>query len=166
METTSQSLMQALKRHGANFFVSVPCKLLAELIVLLKRDSDITYLPVAREEEGVGVCTGAYLSGRRPVMVMQNTGIGNSVAALCSLALYYQIPLLMIISHRGMPGERIGAQVPMGNAVKPILDLIGVPTFTFSHSSDTQTVGQLVEYAQIAQRPVAAFLDFHFWQGR
>ena len=99
-------------------------------------------------------------------MVMQNTGIGNSVAALCSLALYYQIPLLMIISHRGMPGEKIGAQVPMGNAVKPILDLIGVPTFTFSHSSDTQTVGQLVEYAQIAQRPVAAFLDFHFWQER
>ena len=70
----------------------------------------------------------------------------------------------MIISHRGSPGEPIGAQVPMGNAAKPLLEQIGIPTFTFSDSAQIEQVGQLVQYAHVGQRPVAALLDFNFWK--
>ncbi len=164
MSNINEQLLQELKANGANFFASVPCKLLGGLINLLENDSAVTYLPVTREEEGLGVCAGAFLGGKMPVMVMQNTGIGTSIASLCSLALYYQIPITMIISHRGSPGEKIGAQVPMGNAVRPLLETIAIPTFNFSDGAQVAQVGQLVNYADVAQRPVAALLDFNFWK--
>ncbi len=164
MATVSEQLLQQLKDNGADFFVSVPCKLLGGLIALLEQDSSITYVPVTREEEGLGVCAGAYLGGKTPVMVMQNTGVGTTMTSLCSLGLYFQLPITMIISHRGSPGEPVGAQVPMGNTVRPLLETIGVPAFNFSDGSQVDRVGDLVKYAQTSQRPVAALLDFYFWR--
>jgi sulfopyruvate decarboxylase subunit alpha len=163
MSTVSERLLQSLKKNGADFFVTVPCKLSAELITLIEHDPQVIHVEPTREEEGVGICAGAYMAGRTPVMVMQNSGIGNSVNAVCSLAQFYQVPLLMIMTHRGTAGERIGAQVPMGVVVRPLLESIRVPTFSFSHASDAERVGELVQYAHVARQPIAALLDFHFW---
>ena len=163
--TVSEHLYAGLKAQGADYFVSVPCKLLGGLINLLEQDTSITYVPANKEEEGLGICAGAYLGGKTPVLIMQNTGIGTMISSLCSLGLYYQLPVAMIISHRGSPGEPIGAQVPMGMAAKPLLETVGVPTFSFSDSQDIARVAGLVDYARTAQRPVAGLLDFNFWAG-
>lgn len=163
MNNISQELLAQLKGNGADFFASVPCKLLGDLINLLAADESVGYVPVAKEEEGLGVCAGAYLGGKTPVMVMQNTGVGTILSTLGSLGLLYSLPITMIISHRGSPGEKIGAQLPMGIAAKSLLETMGVPTFSFSDSSQVGQVAQLVTHAQVAQRPVAALLDFNFW---
>ena len=165
MANVSEQLLDELKRNGADFFVSVPCKLLGNLINLLEKDPDITYLAATREEEALGICAGAYLGGKTPVLVMQNTGVGTLLTSFCSLGLYYQLPIMMVISHRGAPGEKINAQVPMGTAVTPLLQTIGIPTFSFSDKADVERVGDLVTYANMAQRPIAALLDFYFWRG-
>ena len=146
--------------------MSVPCKLLGGLLDLLEADSSVTYLPAAREEEGLGLCAGAFLGGKTPVMVIQNTGVGTILSSLCSLGLYYALPITMIVSHRGSPGEPIGAQVPMGLAAKPLLETVGVPTFSFSDARDAPKVAELVAHARVAQRPVAALLDWDFWSAR
>ncbi len=164
MPSVSHLLLDSLKRHGADFFVTVPCKLSADLLRLISEDQDIIHMAPTREEEGVGICAGAYLSGKMPVMVIQNSGIGNSVNALASLTQLYHLPLLLLCTHRGSPGERIGAQVPMGIAVKGVLEAIGIPCFTFNDRSQTEQVGGLVAYSQMAQRPVAALLGFDFWR--
>ncbi len=163
MNTVSEELLKELKANGADYFASVPCKLLGEMINLLAEDNTISYTPVAREEEGLGLCAGAYLGGKTPVIVMQNTGLGTIITSLFSLGLFYNLPITMIISHRGTPGEKIGTQVPMSNAVKPLLDTVGIPYFAFSDAADVAKVGRLVQHAQVAQRPVAALLDFDFW---
>ena len=164
MPSVSQRLLHSLKQHGADFFVTVPCKLSAELVSLISQDKDITYVAPTREEEGVGICAGAYLSGKMPVMVIQNSGIGNSVNALTTLTKLFDMPLLLVCTHRGSVGERIGAQVPMGVAVKGVLDAIDVPNFSFNHPSQAEKVGELVDYARVAQRPVAVLLGFDFWR--
>jgi len=164
MTLISEQLLVELKRNGADYFASVPCKLLGDLIDLLEHDSTITHVPATREEEGLGLCAGAFLGGQTPVLVMQNTGVGTIVTSLFSLALFYNLPITMIISHRGTPGEKIGTQVPMSNAVKPLLDVVGIPYFPFNHHRDVKKVGRLVQHAQVAQRPVAALLDFDFWR--
>lgn len=161
--TVSEQLVAGLKRQGADFFVSVPCKLLGGVISLLEHDNEVTYLPANREEEALGLCAGGYLGGKTPVLVMQNTGIGTILSSLGSLGVYYQLPITMIISHRGSPGEPIGAQVPMGMAAKPLLETMGVPTFAFSNADDIGRVAALVSHARTAQRPVAGLLDFDFW---
>lgn len=165
MANVSEQLLDELKRNGADFFVSVPCKLLGNLINLLEKDESITYLSATREEEALGICAGAYLGGKTPVLVMQNTGVGTLLTSFCSLGLYYELPIMMVISHRGSPGEKIGAQVPMGTAVKPLLETVGIPTFTFSDKAEIERVAELVGYANVAQRPIAALLDFNFWRG-
>ena len=164
MISVSQRLLESLKKHGANFFATVPCKLSADLVRLISQDKEIIHVAPTREEEGVGICAGAYLSGKMPVMVIQNSGIGNSVNALVALNQLYRIPLLLVCTHRGSPGERVGAQVPMGIAVKGVLDAIDIPYFSFNHQSHAEQVGELVEYTEVAQRPVAVLLGFDFWR--
>ena len=74
----SQQIIYKLKKGGVNFFLSVPCKLLANLISILEQDKDIYYTAIPREEEGMGICAGAYLGNKLPCIMMQNTGIGIS----------------------------------------------------------------------------------------
>ena len=164
MPTVSRRLLNSLKGEGADFFVTVPCKLSADLVYLITQDKEIIHVAPTREEEGVGICAGAYLSGKMPVMVIQNSGIGNSVNALAALTRLYRLPLLLLCTHRGSPGEAIGAQVPMGMAVKGVLDAVDIPRFSFNHPSAVGEVGRLVAYTKVAQRPVAALLGFDFWR--
>lgn len=160
------ALLRDLKANGADFFISVPCKLLAGFITTLEQDDDITYVPVNREEEGLGICAGAWMAGRTPVMVMQNTGVGTLITSLCSLGNYFRLPITMVISHRGSPGEPIGAQVPMGTAVETLLSTISIPTYRYSDPADTDKIGKLVKFAPVAEGPVAAILDYDFWGAR
>ena len=71
-----------------------------------------------REEEAFGIAAGLYLGGARPTVMLQSSGLGNSLNALTSLLLPYQIPVLIVISMRGDAGEWNAAQVPMGRAVR------------------------------------------------
>ena len=107
----SQKIITNLKEGGANFFLSVPCKLLANMITILEDDKDVYYSAIPREEEGMGICAGAYLGNKHPCIMMQNTGIGNSVNSIVSLLQLYQIPVVFLISYRGTSGEPVGADI-------------------------------------------------------
>lgn len=164
--TTGFEILSALKAGGVDFVVSVPCKLLAELIRELEKDRTLLYTPVTREEEGVGLCAGAYLGGRLPCMVMQNSGLGNTVNAMASLVTLYRLPMVLIISFRGTPGEAISAQVPMARLTRPLLDLLGFATFHFHHREALRELPAIVRHARIAESPVAVLMDYHFFGDR
>jgi sulfopyruvate decarboxylase subunit alpha len=161
--TPTQELYKKLKNLGLDFFVSVPCKFLSEMIVMLEKDADVTYIPVAREEEGIGVLAGAYLAGKKPAMVMQNSGLGNSINAICSLINYYQMPVIFIISHRGTEGEKIEAQVPMGKATADLLAAAGVSCHQISSIEELPVIDSAVP-AAFAEKKSAAFLfPLKYW---
>ena len=117
----SLAVYQGMKRAGINFATSVPCVNLQELLALVSGDPDIIHVPVTREEEGVGICAGAWMGGRRPALLMQNSGLGNSINALASLDMLYGIPLLMIISHRGARASRLSVRCPWAGSPRPCL---------------------------------------------
>ena len=71
----AQQIIAALKDAGVNLVSSVPDINMLQLINLLYEDKEITHLPVEREEEGIGVCTGAHLAGKQTAMLMQNGGL-------------------------------------------------------------------------------------------
>ena len=119
---SSEAIFNGLKDVGIDFIVSVPCVNLSRLLNLIDEDDEITHIPVTREEEGIGICAGAYLGGKKPAILMQNSGLGNSINALKSLTELYEFPLLMIMSHRGTEGENICGQVPMGESTPRILE--------------------------------------------
>jgi sulfopyruvate decarboxylase subunit alpha len=97
---------------------------------------DIRLVLATREEEAFGIAAGLYLGGRLPTVMLQSSGLGNSLNAVTSLLLPYQIPVLIVVSMRGDAGEWNAAQMPMGRAVRSIFDAIAIPHTTVE-SPDT-----------------------------
>ncbi len=91
---------------------------------------EVRLILATREEEACGIAAGLYLGGRRPGVLLQSSGLGNSLNAITSLAIPYRIPMLLVISMRGEAGEWNAAQAPMGQALRAILDAIAIPHTT------------------------------------
>jgi len=98
-------LYESLKNSGIDLILSLPCIMLKDLIQILEYKNEIQHISITREEEGVGIAAGAYLAGRTPALLIQNSGIGNSINAIKSLLELYEIPIIFIMSHRGDKGE-------------------------------------------------------------
>ena len=156
-------VFNAMKEEGIYFVVSVPCINLKELIPMVDADPDIIHVPVTREEEGIGICAGAYMGGKKPALLMQNSGLGNSINALASLNRLFGIPILMIISHRGVEGEPICAQVPMGEKTPPLLETMDIPYFNPCLEGTRETIAKAMKVAYEDKTPVAVLLEICFW---
>lgn len=163
MSSLEQQVLAHLKDQGITWALSVPCKGLAGLLDLLARDQDLKHLPVTREEEGVGIAAGLFLGGELPVLLMQNSGLGNCLNALMSLTRLYRLSLVMLVSHRGLPGEPIVAQTPMGRITADLLDLAGIHFEEFNDAGDLARLPDLIGYARVSQRPVAALIRPSLW---
>ena len=156
----SKKIIKNLKNCGVKFYLSVPCKLLANMIDILEKDNEVYYSSVPREEEGMGICAGAYLGGKFPCIMMQNTGIGNSVNAIVSLLQLYNLPIVFLISYRGTPGEQVGAQGGMAKITEDILHTLRIPMLHCSSENDLNKITTFTEHAKIIESPVAILCDF------
>jgi sulfopyruvate decarboxylase subunit alpha len=116
--------------------------------VLREDYTEIATTLATREEEAFGIAAGLFTGGVRPTVMLQSSGLGNSINALTSLLIPFQIPVLIVISMRGDAGEWNDAQVPMGRAVRPILESIGIPHVTVERDIEaTETVRAAGEMA-------------------
>ena len=118
----SKEIIAKLKAEEVNFFATYPCAKIQSLYNMTH--SQFHSIGVTKEEEGVGICAGASLTGAKSAMLIQSTGLGNMINALCSLTLTYQLPLLVMASWRGIYQERIPAQIPLGQSLPKILEAI------------------------------------------
>ena len=106
VDAAARTILSGLKEAGINLIASLPDINLAELLRLIEQDRDVIHVPLCREEEGIGICAGAYLVGKKCAVVMQNGGFFNSNNAIVSTLLQYQIPLLLMIYYAGDFGDR------------------------------------------------------------
>jgi len=86
---TSQEISRILKDSGVSLFTTLPCEKVKHLYSLICQD--FRHVGLSREEEGVGICAGAYLARAKPAMLVQSSGFGNMANALCSLTKTYQL---------------------------------------------------------------------------
>ncbi len=119
------ALYDLLRAHGITQFAYVPDAGHKLLIERSLADPQVTSVPLTTEEEGVALLAGAHLGGARGVLLMQSSGTGNCVNLL-SLIKGGRFPFLTLISMRGDFGEGNPWQVPMGQAVQPVLEAMGV----------------------------------------
>jgi sulfopyruvate decarboxylase subunit alpha len=161
---STEAIYDGLKDAGVDFIVSVPCVNLSRLLDMIDDDPEITHIPVTREEEGIGICAGAYLGGKRTAILMQNSGLGNSINALKSLTELYKFPLLMIMSHRGTEGENICGQVPMGESTPRILEAMD---FKFFKPADPEAAYEDIKLSWDLSveegKPVSVLLEIKYW---
>ena len=162
---SSEAVFKALKEAGIDFVVSLPCVNLGKVMELVDCDKDIIHVPVTREEEGFGICAGAYFGGKKPAILMQNSGLGNSVNVLASLYELYNIPIIMIMSHRGTEGEFMGAQVPMGKATTGVLDALNIAYVNpKTHEEALEIIPQAWKLSEMGGAPIGILLEIPFWK--
>ncbi|MCE5213807.1 MAG: sulfopyruvate decarboxylase subunit alpha [Methanobacterium sp.] len=162
---SSQAVFKGLKKAGIDFVVSLPCVNLDKILEMVEDDPDIIHVPVTREEEGFGISAGAYLGGKKTAILMQNSGLGNSVNVLASLYKLYQLPILMIMSHRGTEGEFMSAQIPMGEATPGVLDALEIAYFLPKTPDEAfKLIPEAWLMAEMAGSPLAMLFEVKFWE--
>jgi sulfopyruvate decarboxylase subunit alpha len=152
---------------GIRDIVYVPDNPLSHILRALESHPDIRTTVATREEEAFGIAAGLYLGGIRPAVMLQSSGLGNSINGLASLDIAFEIPVLMLITMRGGDGEWNPTQHPMGLAVRPILDSLGIPHTTLDSADRAEAiVRQAGEEAFASKRPGACLLARALWSAK
>lgn len=163
--TVSEKIVGDLVANDVQFATTVPCKQLGTVIDLIEENKAIHHVPCNKEDEGMGLAAGAWMGGKRPCIIMQNTALGVTINTLATLTQYYRMPLPMLISYRGELGEPVACQVEMAVHTKALLDQLKIPTFHFHHPDDVGELDDILKYTFMCNKPVAVLTDASFWQG-
>ncbi|MDR1900500.1 MAG: phosphonopyruvate decarboxylase [Treponema sp.] len=138
---------ELLKREGFDFYSGVPCSFLKDLINYAVNECD--YVMAANEGDAAAVCAGAFLGGRKPALLMQNSGLGNAVSPLTSLNAIFRIPVLGFVSLRGEPGLADEPQHElMGVITGRMLETMGID-YGFLSSEEGEAETQLAAAAAV-----------------
>lgn len=151
---------RALRRAGVTLAVYIPDNVLSPLFALLEADPDISMIGATREEEAVGIVTGAWLGGRLGVVLMQTSGFATLANVLASLAVPYQIPVVMVISERGTLGEFNLGQTMVCHTMRPVLDSLGIEHHTIRRLDELDFItDRAIHQAVTTQAPTALILN-------
>lgn len=134
-----------LEAEGVDLVLSLPCdrnKAFTDLVHERFETVDLT-----REEDGVGIAAGACLAGRRPVISIQSSGLGNMMNAIMSLTACYGLPMVVLASWRGVDGESIEAQVPFNSRIPEMLDCYGIGHKDVATGDDLGRISEAVREA-------------------
>lgn len=163
--SVSDRIVSDLVANEVGFVTTVPCKQLAGVIDAIDRDKAIMHVPSNKEDEGMGLCAGAWMGGKRPAIIMQNTAIGVTINSLVTLTQFYRMPLPMLISYRGEVGEPVACQVEMAVHTKALLAQLNIPTYHFHHEDDVAEFDGILKHTFMCNKPVAVLTDASFWKG-
>jgi sulfopyruvate decarboxylase subunit beta len=158
-----EELIETLKSQGVDFTASLPCEKFKTLLAMLP--ASFPHLPLTREEEGVGICAGAALAGKRPALFVQSSGVGNMINALLSLTQFYELPLAVFVSRRGVYQEKIAAQHPMGQRLPEILTGAGIGWTEVNDGEDLGNVNVRLASLYPEGRVHAFLLSPKVWEG-
>ena len=161
----SQKIVTDFVKNRIEFVTTVPCKQLAGVISEIEGSTNIYHIPSNKEDEGMGLCAGAYMGGKRSAIIMQNTAIGVTINTLVTLIQYYNIPLPMLISYRGEVGEPVSCQIEMAVHTKALLKQLNIPTYHFHQQRDAESLDSILNHSFVAKKPVAILTDASFWKG-
>ncbi|MFB6303222.1 MAG: thiamine pyrophosphate-binding protein [Haloferacaceae archaeon] len=156
----SVEAVAALRATGIDLAVGLPDSGVAPLFEATEAAPDLEALLVSREEEAVGVLGGAWVGGRRGVLLCQTSGLANALNAVGSLSVPARLPFVGLVSRRGALGEFNAAQVPAGYDMPAVLDALGV------RNCVVERPGAVAERARLAATsafstgmPYVVFLD-------
>lgn len=155
----AKNVYQVLKAAGVAQMSYVPDAGHAALIKLFAADPDVITNVLTTEEEGIAIAAGAWLGGKRSVLLLQSSGVGNCINML-SLMTIARFPLLMLVTMRGEWAEFNPWQVPMGRATEPSLAAIGVRTMRAESADDLpEIVGSAAALAYEADQQIAVLIS-------
>ena len=162
MPTPEERVLSILQEEGIDMTVLLPCDRTKELCSLLETETQT--ITVMREEDAVGLCAGLCLAGKKPVVHIQSSGLGNMFNAIMSLTVLYGLPLPVLASWRGVYHEQIPAQVPFNIHIPGLLNVLGIPYTIISEPSELDHIRDVIQDAYTHSRPHVALLSPKVWE--
>jgi sulfopyruvate decarboxylase subunit alpha len=154
-------IIGALKAAHVEFVAAVPDIVTsAGLLWPISRDPALRLIRLCKEDEGVSICTGLAFCGRRAVLLMQQTGLMDSLNAIRAIAVEYQQPVCMIVGLLGKEPDRpAAASAKYGvRIIEPVLDAMGLDRITLDNPEDVAALAPAIDRAYDLSRPVVALI--------
>ena len=151
-------ILAAIKQSGIEFVISVPdITTSGDLLWPLSRDPDLRHIRVCKEDEGIGICSGLSYCGRRGLMMMQQTGMYDSVNAIRAIGVQYELPICMLVGLQGSdasehPNE---SDKHIVRVALPVLEALSVRYELLRHKSDVEKIRPAIDRAYAESRPLA-----------
>jgi len=157
----ADDIIREIKRAGVRFVVALPDRTTSErLLKPILRDSDLKVVQVCKEDEGVSICSALYCTGHRALLLIQYTGLLDSINSLRGVAVEGQNPVCMMVGLLGKePGvaptqsKRYGLRI-----VEPILDAMQIEHQLIETSEDVAKIAPAVDRAYTRSAPFALLI--------
>lgn len=153
-------VLATLKANNVRLVVYVPDRVFTPLIKGIHSDNFFTAFAATREEEAIGIVSGAWMGGLRGAVLMQTSGFGTIPNALASLVVPSQIPAVIFVSERGTLGEFNLGQALVCKTMRPVLNALAVENITITREDELAfIVDRSIKQAVATQAPVTFILS-------
>ena len=159
---SAESFIEAARARGFTRYIGVPCSYLTPFINYVINDDRLSYISSSNEGDAVATAAGLAAGGERSVAMMQNSGLGNAINPLTSLTHVFDIPLLIIVTHRGKPGCKDEPQHDlMGKITTDLFDLMEIPwePFPVKEQDIETTLNRVTQVLDHRQKPCALVMN-------
>jgi sulfopyruvate decarboxylase TPP-binding subunit len=158
---TGRDIIREIVASGVEFVVSVPDITTSEgLLRQLAQMQAPRLIRVCKEDEGIGICAGLAYTGKRSLLLIQQTGMLDSINAIRGVAVEYALPICMMVGllekEPGVPplqSKRYGVRI-----VEPILDAMGIPYHEIEEDADVGRIRPAIDEAYAVSRPVVLLI--------
>lgn len=158
--TWHETVHATLKANNVKLAVYVPDRVLTPLIKSLHDDPFFTTFATTREEEALGIVSGAWMGGLHGAVLMQTSGFATIPNALASLIVPCQIPALIFVSERGTLGEFNLGQAMVCKTMRPVLNSLAVENITITRQDELAFIlDRSIKQAVATQAPVTFILS-------
>src|SRR5215470_13768184 len=157
-EFKAGDIIREIKKAGIRFIVALPDRVTSHhLLKTMLRDPDFKVVQVCKEDEGISICSGLFAAGHRSLMMMQYTGLLDSVNCLRGVAVEGENPVCMLV---GLLGKEAGVAPSQSKKygvkiIEPVLDAMGIEHHWVEETGDLEKIVPAVEKAYASTRPMA-----------
>jgi sulfopyruvate decarboxylase len=158
----SKMIYDILREEKIRLICTLPCNKFANLIRGMPEE--FIHIPLNREENGVGISAGFSLTGGKPLMMIQSSGLGNSLNALMSLHKGYSLPLPIFASWRGRENDKFPCHIPFGKSLPNLFRVLDVPFTVIERPDQITNISQAIQNAFNHHTPHIVLLPPELWE--
>ena len=162
-QLSPETVLEEFKKNGVTHVVTLPDSETNWLYLLMDADPTLDIIPVSREGQAISTAAGLAVGGKKPVVLIQNTGMMESGDSIRGWGLGLNTPVVLMVGYRGW--TRHGGNLPsdVANFTEPFLHTLGIEYFIVESNDDAPRISMAFEEAERTSRPVAVLIadEFH-----